>query len=125
MLVGCGGGSGFERLPVYGTVALVGGEKFSGSISFVPEKGTSGPAATVSLIDGVYQFDRRDGPSEGPHRVIVQRVIPKDAALANRKKKNAAPLVKPKVEKESRMDWTLSANVPADGNYQFDFKLDP
>src|SRR5437016_13607117 len=76
-LTGCGGSSSVERLPVHGTVALAGGETISGSISFVPAKGASGPAATVSLIDGEYQFDRSNGPGAGPHQVIVQRVIPK------------------------------------------------
>ena len=110
---------------MYGTVSLVSGETFSGSITFVPERGTSGPAATVSLIDGAYRFDRSDGPTPGPHQVIVTRVIPKDAALAARKKRGAPPPVKPKTEADCKLEWTQSRTVPTDGSYQFDFKLDP
>jgi hypothetical protein len=103
-------------LPVCGTVTPASGEKFSGSISFLPAEGRPGPAATTSLTDGEYRFDRQDGPTAGPHRVVVNMVIPKGAALEARNKKAPAA--------GGKTSWTLSAEVPANGPYQCDFKLD-
>jgi len=123
LAVGCGKG-GVARLPVHGAVSLSNGETLNGSITFVPVEGGKGPAATASLSDGRYQFDRQNGPAAGPHRVIVRRAPSKRTLLESRgvKKpgpKGAAPGTEPKGE------WTLSADVADDGSYQCDFTLDP
>src|SRR5262245_47123222 len=57
ILAGCGARSNASRLPVTGTVAFPNGEKFNGSISFVPAEGRAGPAATAAIVDGTYRFD--------------------------------------------------------------------
>jgi hypothetical protein len=42
-----------------------------GSISFLPDAGHRGPAASTAIIAGEYRFDSENGPTPGPHRVIV------------------------------------------------------
>jgi hypothetical protein len=124
LLDGCGKG-GALRLPVHGVVSLSNGEALTGSITFAPVEGTPGPGATTALSDGRYQFDRHDGPTAGPHRVIVRRAVAKRTLLESRGDKTppaskaAAPGATPK------MEWTLSADVTDDGTYQCDFTLEP
>jgi hypothetical protein len=43
----------------------------AGTISFLPEAGNTGPAATSSVVEGEYRFSFEDGPIAGPHRVLV------------------------------------------------------
>jgi hypothetical protein len=117
--LGCGRGQ-WERLPVGGTVSRAGGEKFDGTITFLPADGKPGPAAAASLLQGEYQFDRHNGPSAGPHRVIVNKVIPKKAMLESRGK----PAASRQAAAGGKTEWKQSADVKAEGPYRYDFKLD-
>jgi hypothetical protein len=122
-LVGCGKGDRATRLPVFGAVSLESGEKLSGSISFVPTEGHRGPAATTTLVDGNYRFDRDNGPTAGPHRVIVKRVNSKSkmlAGLAEKKPKDA----KPGSAAEPKREWTVFVDV-AENGIQCDIALEP
>jgi hypothetical protein len=120
-----------QRLPVRGSVARADREKFSGSITFLPAKGTLGPAATTSLVDGEYRFDRHNGPVAGPHQVVVSKVIPKGEILRSLPKGvstadgKTAGRVKTASTAEEKTEWTLSAEVPAEPPYQCDFTLAP
>lgn len=75
MIVGCHGQS--NRLPLSGTVTDRDGEPLEGSISFLPDGGTEGPAANASVLNGEYQFDRTNGPIPGQYRVIVSPLADK------------------------------------------------
>jgi len=123
LVSGCGKGKRVERLAVRGTVVLRSGEKLSGSITFLPAEGRGGPAATAALVDGRYEFDRGNGPTAGPHQVIVKLVIPKGAMMEKRNKKPQSKEGLP--ETEPKMEWTLTVNVTDDGAFQRDFILDP
>ena len=81
LLAGCGKG-GPARLPIEGSVVRADGEKIHGSITFVPAEGREGPAATTGVLDGAYRFDRENGPTAGPHRVMVHKMIAKGAAFS-------------------------------------------
>src|SRR5262249_5944540 len=96
--------------------SLATGEKPTGSITFVPTVLQSGPAATTAIVDGRYQFDRTNGPTEGPHHVIVTRRIDKETVLRFRREK-AAPDTEPETE------WTLPKPtiLNKDGPYQSNF----
>jgi hypothetical protein len=59
------------RRPVSGTVSVEGVSVLLGSISFLPEAGHRGPPASTAIVDGKYQFTTENGPTPGPHRVIV------------------------------------------------------
>ena len=124
LLVGCGKW-GPARLPIRGTVLAANGKKFSGSITFVPTEGTPGPAATANLIVGDYRFDRENGPTVGPHRVIVTKLVAKDMALKSRPHANPPASAEDAVAEAARTVWTLSADVSADPPYQCNFKLAP
>lgn len=58
--------------------ALRGGVQFgsdmlaAGRIHFIPTGATKGPAATALIRDGFYEFDRRNGPLVGTHRVEIE-----------------------------------------------------
>jgi hypothetical protein len=124
LAVGCSRPGGVDRLPVYGTVAHPSGEKINGSISFVPDRGRTGPSAVTSLVNGEYRFDQTNGPTKGLSRVIVMRTVPKEPVpkqlpgrkgrLAGAKRTTAPP---------PAAEWTLSADVPAGGPYKIDFQL--
>jgi hypothetical protein len=120
--LGCGRSGGFERLPVGGTVSRAGGEKFNGTITFLPADGKPGPAAIVSLLNGEYQFDRHNGPAAGPHRVIVNKVLPNKKSMLESRGKPSTP--GPATGAPLKTQWTQSANVTAEGPYRFDFNLD-
>jgi hypothetical protein len=123
-LIGCSRSSGVERLPVYGTVSDPSGEKISGSISFVPDQGRPGPGASASLIQGEYRFDTTNGPTAGPHRVIVTRTTMKDPPGKQAGSPKGPPAGKQNANARSpNAPWTLSADVPAKGPYKIDLKL--
>jgi len=120
-LTGCGKGPRVFRLPVFGAVSLSSGEKPNGSITFLPDEGRSGPAATASLVDGEYRFDHDNGPTAGPHRVMVTRIVPKETTLASRGDKKQ-PLAVPA---ETRTKWTVLVDLAPNGPYRRDFTLEP
>jgi len=107
-LTGCSK-SGVNRLPLRGTVGFSNGATVSGTITFIPATGATGPAATATLTDGNYQFDRDTGPTAGPHQVIVRRIMSKTAALAARTKGKAP--VPPPADAAQRMEWSLPVNL--------------
>jgi hypothetical protein len=113
---GCGRGHRVTRLPVHGTVTMASGERLNGSITFVPAQGRGGPSATTNLAEGKYEFDRTNGPTAGPHTVIIRRVVSRADSL----KAIAArqPI------RENRAEWTLSADVAENGQYLQDFTID-
>ena len=113
---GCGSGNRVDRLPVRGTVTMASGERLSGSITFVPAEGKSGPPATTKLNEGKYEFDRTNGPTAGPHTVIMRRVVSREDSLETIAAKQPA--------RENGAEWTLSADVADDGKYLRDFTLD-
>ena len=65
---GCDPATGPERIAVVGSVTTESGGPVDGMISFLPESGTRGPAATASLIGGDFTFDRKTGPVAGSVR---------------------------------------------------------
>jgi hypothetical protein len=115
LLFGCRRGTSLDRLPEHGTVTLASGEKLTGSITFLPEKGQSGPSATAKLAEGSYRFDRNDGPTAGPKTVIVRRIVPRRAAVESISKKQPA--------QQTKSEWTVSAELADDGTYLHDFDL--
>jgi len=100
---------------MHGTVALASGEKPSGSITFLPTKGRAGPAATTTLAEGSYQFDRSNGPMAGPKTVIVKRFVPRANVLRTLINKKAIP--------QTNTEWTQSVEVSDDGQCLHDFTL--
>lgn len=107
--VGCGDTGDSARLPVFGQISGSDSQNLSGSISFTPAKGRDGLGGTCALKKGAYRFDRTNGPSAGPHDVIIRRTVNTKEQLAP-----DAP----------RNEWKLQAEVPAEGPYEINLKLD-
>jgi hypothetical protein len=84
------------------------------SISFLPSDGKKRPAATASVKDGVYRFDRTNGPTAGPTRVIVTRLNRRDLAFPSHGGKPAPPV---------QSEWKIAVDVADDGQYLQDFNL--
>jgi hypothetical protein len=112
---GCQRADGLARLAVFGTVTSPSDVPINGMISFLPEAGTSGPAATASLVDGVFRFDTNNGPVAGKYRVLVVKSVP------DRKQKGASEAPQgagpPPVE-----EWSFTADV-SPGKIEFDFPV--
>ena len=118
LLAGCSGG-GPDRIPLRGTVQVGGQPLPAGSISLVPAKGRSGPAATTSIAAGRYAFTRENGPVAGPYRVIVRLNTP-DKAMMLSKAAGRAPQPKP----PGKTRWELQVEVPDREPAEYDVKLE-
>jgi hypothetical protein len=108
--------SGPDRVPLHGTVKTVSGDRFDASITFLPSDGKKRPAATASVRNGEYRFDRTNGPTAGPTKIIVRRFARRDEALRAIAKRKPVP--------QARSEWTLAADVADDGRYVRDFTLE-
>ena len=109
---GCGNPAELNRLPVFGTITGFPGT--TGSISFIPAPGNKGPGAVASIQNGKYQFDATNGPTPGPHEVLISLTLGKHlpaGSSAAYNPKSTAPL-------------RLKANVPAQSPFRLDFKFD-
>jgi hypothetical protein len=112
--------SSVDRLPIHGTVQTAKGEKFDASISFLPLEGKR-PVANGSVKNGEYRFGRGDGPTAGPTKVIVRRIVQREKVAASRTKPDSRPAMK--VAPPTKTEWTQSATVTDDGKYIQDFTL--
>lgn len=68
-ILGCDTAS--ERQAISGSVAVDGEPIVTGTILLLPDTGHRGPSASSSIIDGVYRFTTQNGPTAGPHRVVI------------------------------------------------------
>jgi hypothetical protein len=118
-----------DRREISGTVSIDGTAVARGSISFFPDRGQSGPAASTSISNGKYRFTTDNGPVSGSHRVIVgietDRRWMTDAApslsansalakpgpsqIATDRQRSEEP-IEPSA---SRTQWEATADVPA------------
>jgi hypothetical protein len=114
LAAGCRSKSSTNRLPVHGTVTINNREAFNGSITFLPLGGRPGPAATTGVSNGVYRFDRNNGPTAGQTKVIIYRIVPRTAMLDALIHKSG---------KRPNFEWYQAADVPDDGQYTHDFTV--
>jgi hypothetical protein len=70
-LAGCGGGDGFARQPVSGTVAYKGKPVVYGKIEFSPAEGQNTPLA-LEIKDGKFAADKSNGLSAGKYVVRIE-----------------------------------------------------
>jgi hypothetical protein len=128
VLPGCGQRNSPARLPIYGTVTLAGGEKPNGSISFVPDDGNSGPAAMTALAEGRYQFNETNGPTPGPHKVIVRQLVLEKripGPSTGDVKSEATKSVGNEAKSAAKTEWKLNANLTNSASGPYDFTLEP
>src|SRR5690606_16668442 len=72
-VAGCGG-DGIPRVPVAGRVTLDGQPLQQGQITFMPDEGENVAAGAVT--SGSFKIPRSEGPSPGPHRVMIWSKVP-------------------------------------------------
>ncbi|MBN2295405.1 MAG: hypothetical protein JXM70_23440 [Pirellulales bacterium] len=84
-IVGCGGGDGFERVTVSGSVSYAGQPLEKGVIRFVPRAGTETTVCGAAIVDGAYILDSKGGVPVGNYKVEIRRAatLDKDTALAD------------------------------------------
>ena len=70
-LIGCGGKSEPRRVAVRGSVIVGDSLVPDATVRFLPEKGNAGPVAMTSVIGGLYNFSKLDGPYPGRYKVSV------------------------------------------------------
>jgi hypothetical protein len=121
-VAGCNGKPSQIRVPISGTVSLASGEKINGRITFVPAEDRRGPAATTGLVDGVYSFNKDNGPIPGPSRVTVKKMAPTSRVPAGNEQKGTNPVADAVAGPKS--EWTTSLNIPENGPYQHDLVLE-
>jgi hypothetical protein len=109
--------SGIDRLPLHGTVKTAGGEKLNAAITFLPADGKKRPAATASVIQGEYRFDRVNGPTAGRTEVHIRRLIGRGESIPRSG-------VKTKPKASAKSEWTRFIDVADDGKYLQDFPLE-
>lgn len=108
---GCSKPSGPRRVNASGAVRLAGQPLPPGSISFQPDQGHTGPAANGAIADGRYRLTTEDGPTPGPHRIVITLAPPKGVASPN----------DPPRPKRAR--WEFSMIVP-DAGFTKDFDVE-
>jgi hypothetical protein len=115
LVCGCQRAQGPERMAVGGTVTRAGVPLATGLISFRPARGGNGPAANTSIQEGRYQFDATNGPTAGPHEVLIQKAFEgKPTAVTPNEAAAAADVSLP---------WTFEIDVPANSRHEIPFQL--
>lgn len=68
---GCGAKAEPRRVAVRGSVIV--GDKLvpEATVRFLPDKGNSGAAVYASVVGGLYNFTKLDGPTPGRYKVLV------------------------------------------------------
>ena len=94
-------------------------------ISFLPQADTEGPAATASLIDGIYKFSTINGPVAGRYRVLIvkQSADQQFKGAPTSADGGTTATREPRTDEPSSAgEWSFTADVsPAD--VEFDFQV--
>src|SRR5260370_1313054 len=121
---GCQRAGDGGRIAALGTVTSESGDAINGMISFLPDAGTNGPAATASLIDGAFAFDTTNGPVAGNYRVLVVRQAAdwkyKGASIPEKGPRPAAAAGDGRSATDE--EWSFTAEVSLD-NVEFEFQV--
>jgi hypothetical protein len=116
---GCGD-DGPRRVAVEGKVMREGSPLANGTVSFVPAKGTDGPAANADIVEGTYRFSSKDGPAKGRHEVVITPIGQSKESIMNNPK--AAAKVA-KAERGSSGPWRFTVDIPDQASFKHDFDL--
>ncbi len=118
-VIGCGD-AGPRRVAVEGKVLRKGSPLANGTVSFVPAKGTDGPAANAEVADGLYRFTSKDGPFKGQHEVVITPIAQSKESIMN----NPDAARTAKAERGSSGPWRFTVDVPDQTTFKRDFELE-
>jgi hypothetical protein len=121
---GCGDReASVSREAVSGTVMREGILVDSGTILFKPTSG--GTAASTSITDGSYRFDKKNGPVAGTQKVEIVQFALRGDVPPGTPKKDAPVLPETRFKKKMpAAGWVLDAEVTAGHDEPLDFQID-
>ncbi|MBN1858311.1 hypothetical protein JW848_03795 [Candidatus Bipolaricaulota bacterium] len=109
-VAGCGGGDGFDRVAISGTVTCEGMENPSGSfLASAAEASTKAPNVSAPVTDGKFSVPADQGPVPGSYMFEVSLLVPGA---------QPAPGESPEGEKESGPEvmYRKKVDIPAGGS---------
>ncbi len=82
-VVGCSGKAEPRRVVVRGSVIV--GDKLvpKATVRFLPDKGNAGLVVHASVIGGLYNFTKLDGPTPGRYKVLVNLELGSPSKMAS------------------------------------------
>jgi len=131
LIVGCGRPSGPRRVAVRGAILFDDRPLKAGRIKFTPIETSKGPTSVATVTDGFYDFDARNGPVVGKHKVQIESIVEPgfelddEGAYAQRaKQQTGAPVLPPQpIPPEFNERTTLTVNVSPEGETKLDFTV--
>ena len=117
LMAGCSGGDGRKGLS--GTVTVNGQPLETGSINFRPAPGTKGNTSGCAIENGEFTIAAEDGLPVGKYKVTVQ-AFRKTGRMVQDPQMGRVPDMQPVSFMEA---GTLEAEITADGDNRFEFKL--
>lgn len=110
--------SPWTHVAIDGTVTVDGTPIPAGTISFLPAQGHKGPAATALIQQGKFHLEGEDGPTSGPHTVVVYiDVDDKHAVMSSHNLKT------PGAPSPSKTRWEQPLEIPAEGHFELPLDL--
>lgn len=124
VISGCGDGeASVSREAVFGTVMREGILVDSGTILFKPTNG--GTAASTSITDGSYRFDKKNGPIAGAQKVEIVQFPLRGDVPPGTPKKDAPVLPETRFKKKMpAAGWVMDAEVTVGHDESLDFQID-
>ena len=119
-LVGCGGSSN-GRLEVSGMVTLDGTPLDQGSIAFNDPNGKL-PSSGAVIANGAYSLPAAKGLQPGSYQVAIDSADPTGQTATPTQYSMAIPVSR--IPLKYNGETTLTADVTADGDNEFDFQLE-
>ncbi len=113
LVVGCGSQDCPRRVAVTGTVTRSGAPVETGSVAILPRDGHSGPGANGAIAGGEFEFDSSNGPTPGPHVVVIRSMIPKDELMRLQA-----------TGSEPKMTWEFPLQIPDESSFHHAFVLE-
>lgn len=98
--LGCSGQSGPQRIAVDGIVDHKAQPLVNGTITIVPSGKQGGPAANGMIEQGKFHIPAGEGPSEGPHTVIINLTPQKSGSHTA----GGSPQMPPRMRWEFKVD---------------------
>jgi hypothetical protein len=130
--MGCGKARGPQRVAIKGAVHFNNEPLPSGRILFCPIDDAKGPTAVATVKNGVYAFDRKNGPVVGKNKIQIESIpdpgfdLDDEASYAKaiRDNKGKAVLPAETIPPEYNQRSNLVAMITTESRADLDFSLE-